>query len=198
MAVVVAVVAGALPLVLPLQWMLTGQHRLGHARAHSVVAAGRRAVERDLAARLLVVGCLAAGALFLFFRAGGASSSHASSSCYLVMLTTFAERQWELLAGRRAPAGGLDRPRRSAGSDVAIVYTGHVRPAQFWENRVLQPRGWRGLRPRRADARRAAGDACDHRVPADGSSTPARAGPVRRSRTSSLHSPDGRSRARAS
>jgi len=143
-----AVAAAALPAVLPLSWMLNVSvvsdtlalipwWRLD-------VAVGSSGVTR----MLLVVGCLAAGALFLFLPSRYRIVVPGLVLVYLLTVTAFSAREWhKVSAGFRS---AIARPDPDwvdrtvpEGAEVAFVYTAEGSPLTVWEtefwNRSVGP-----------------------------------------------------------
>jgi hypothetical protein len=137
-AAVVAVVAAALPAVLPFQWMLNIS-----IVSDTLALIPWWRLDVQLASttwpRVLLVGaCLAAGALFLFLPRRWRLLLPCLVFVYLVVLTAFAEREWHLIAAvARASVGPqadwIDHAVPSGGR-VAVVYTAHVPPVPIWED----------------------------------------------------------------
>jgi 4-amino-4-deoxy-L-arabinose transferase-like glycosyltransferase len=138
-AAVIAVAAAALPAVLPLGWMLN----------ISIVSDTLALIpwwRLDLAIgtagwtrALLVLGCVAGGALFLLVPRRFRLALPALVLVYFVGVTAFAEREF-----RRASVGTLGaigNPEPNwidravpAGARVAVLYTGQASPITIWEN----------------------------------------------------------------
>lgn len=137
-AAAAAVVAAALPAVLPLQWMLNISIV---SDTLALIPWWRLDLELGSAAWtriLLVLCCLAAGALFLFVPRRFRLVLPGLVLVYLVALTAFAERQWHnlstgaLASVGRPQADWIDRTV-PPGSRVALLYTAHVAPISIWE-----------------------------------------------------------------
>ena len=136
-AAAVALVAAALPVVLPFQWMLNVS-----IVSDTLALIPWWRLDLELSSTtwprvLLVVACLAAAGLFLFLPRRLRLVFPCLILMYLLVLTAFAERQWHsIAAGARASVGPhadwIDRAV-PAGSRIPVVYTGHVPPIPIWE-----------------------------------------------------------------
>jgi Dolichyl-phosphate-mannose-protein mannosyltransferase len=135
---IAAVVAAALPAVLPLQWMLN----------ISIVSDALALIpwwRLDLALGsagwtrgLLALACLLAAALFWVLPRRWWAVLPGIVLATFVAVTALSEREWHALSAGALSAIGSSTPDwvdRSVpgGSRVAVVYTGHVAPIAVWE-----------------------------------------------------------------
>ncbi len=138
-AAVAAAFAAALPIILPLQWMLNGSivsDTLGLIPWWRLdLLLGSAGWTRAI----LAVSCLAAGVLFTFWPRRLSLVLPALVLVYFVCVMAFAEREWHHTSRSVFDAVGSPQPdwidrALPAGSSAAILNTGHVAPVVIWEN----------------------------------------------------------------
>src|SRR5215208_2624371 len=136
-AVGAAVVAAALPAVLPLQWMLNTSIV---SDTLALIPWWHLDLQLESAAWtrvLLVAACLAAGSLFLFLPRRLRLVFPALALASLLVVMVFADRDWQRSSTRmRNAIGSADRDwidqSVGSGASVAVLFTGHASAVAVW------------------------------------------------------------------
>jgi hypothetical protein len=138
-AAAIAMAAAALPAVLPLGWMLNVSIVSDTLALIPWWRLDLEVGDAGWTRVLLVLGCVAAGALFLFLPRRFSLGLPGLVLAYFLAVMAFVEHDF-----RRASVGALGtvgNPEPNwidrtvpAGSRVAVIYTGQIPPVTIWEN----------------------------------------------------------------